>query len=216
MPRHRLHDDPSRGQRQIALEGWTITTTKKPILSIPEADAQVSHIPRITFPSKELTRPPTAPQTNSTSPSPKSASETTRSESCTTRPVSPSSGTRSTRSAPSSAARGGTLAPVPVQSGSRTPTSGLARQFRSSSSVIRFAESDCPLAYLQPNRNRLFDQSDRAKTVRLDLYHSPSRFNLHLRFEYRRTPPRVATSTSHASGNPARVVGADRHPHLVL
>ncbi|POY71379.1 hypothetical protein BMF94_5691 [Rhodotorula taiwanensis] len=39
MPRHRLHDDPSRGQRQIALEGWTISSTKRPILSIPEADA---------------------------------------------------------------------------------------------------------------------------------------------------------------------------------
>ena len=44
MPRHRLHDDPSRGQRQIALEGWTITTTKRPILSIPEADAQVPRL----------------------------------------------------------------------------------------------------------------------------------------------------------------------------
>lgn len=59
MPRHRLHDDPSRGQRQIALEGWTITTTKRPILSIPEADAQVPN-PGITFPSKELTPPPRA------------------------------------------------------------------------------------------------------------------------------------------------------------
>ncbi|GAA5980657.1 hypothetical protein JCM10908_001723 [Rhodotorula pacifica] len=39
MPRHRLHDDPAKGQRQIALEGWTVTTTKRPILSISESDA---------------------------------------------------------------------------------------------------------------------------------------------------------------------------------
>ncbi|BGP28821.1 Tap42 interacting protein [Rhodotorula toruloides] len=36
---HRLDEDPSRGTRSIALDGWTVTTTKRPILSIPEADA---------------------------------------------------------------------------------------------------------------------------------------------------------------------------------
>ncbi|KWU46627.1 TIP41-domain-containing protein [Rhodotorula sp. JG-1b] len=58
MPRHRLHDDPSRGQRQIALEGWTITTTKKPILSIPEADAASNQLdlvlPEICFGNNAL------------------------------------------------------------------------------------------------------------------------------------------------------------------
>ncbi|GAA5958327.1 hypothetical protein JCM8115_004054 [Rhodotorula mucilaginosa] len=58
MPRHRLHDDPSRGQRQIALEGWTITTTKRPILSIPEADAASNELdlalPEICFGNNAL------------------------------------------------------------------------------------------------------------------------------------------------------------------
>lgn len=36
---HRLDEDRSRGTRSIALNGWTITSTKRPILSIPEADA---------------------------------------------------------------------------------------------------------------------------------------------------------------------------------
>ncbi|TKA55373.1 hypothetical protein B0A53_02297 [Rhodotorula sp. CCFEE 5036] len=44
MPRHRLHDDPSRGQRQIALEGWTITTTKRPILASNQLDLALPEI----------------------------------------------------------------------------------------------------------------------------------------------------------------------------
>lgn len=85
------------------------------------------------LPSVRLTPPPpenTAPRTNSTSPSPRSASETTHSESpATTGPDSPSSGTRSTCSVQSNAARDGTHAPERAQSGSLTPTNGLARQF---------------------------------------------------------------------------------------
>ncbi|GEM06320.1 signal transduction-related protein [Rhodotorula toruloides] len=34
-----LDEDRSRGTRSIALNGWTVTATKRPILSIPEADA---------------------------------------------------------------------------------------------------------------------------------------------------------------------------------
>ncbi|BGP04750.1 TIP41-like protein [Rhodotorula toruloides] len=36
---HHLDEDRSRGTRSIALNGWIITSAKRPILSIPEADA---------------------------------------------------------------------------------------------------------------------------------------------------------------------------------
>ncbi|GAA6032853.1 hypothetical protein JCM8097_000829 [Rhodosporidiobolus ruineniae] len=35
---HRLEQDPTAGTRSIHLHGWTVTATKRPILSIPEAD----------------------------------------------------------------------------------------------------------------------------------------------------------------------------------
>ncbi|GAA5850259.1 hypothetical protein JCM8547_001064 [Rhodosporidiobolus lusitaniae] len=38
-PHHQLHSDPSTGLRSIRINGWTVSTYKKPILSIPQADA---------------------------------------------------------------------------------------------------------------------------------------------------------------------------------
>ncbi|GAA5887718.1 hypothetical protein JCM6882_001507 [Rhodosporidiobolus microsporus] len=54
-----LASDPARGQRSIALNGWTVTSTKLPILSIPEADAASDALdlalPEIIFGNNALT-----------------------------------------------------------------------------------------------------------------------------------------------------------------
>ncbi|GAA5914211.1 hypothetical protein JCM8208_001520 [Rhodotorula glutinis] len=54
----RLRADPLKGQREIHLDDWTITTTKRPILSIPESDAASAQLdlalPEICFGNNSL------------------------------------------------------------------------------------------------------------------------------------------------------------------
>ncbi|BGP36688.1 Tap42 interacting protein [Rhodotorula kratochvilovae] len=55
---HRLENDPDQGQRKIHIHGWTVTTTKRPILSIPQADAASAELdlalPEICFGNNAL------------------------------------------------------------------------------------------------------------------------------------------------------------------
>ncbi|GAA5834404.1 hypothetical protein JCM9279_004306 [Rhodotorula babjevae] len=54
----RLRADPLKGERDISIDDWTVTTTKRPILSIPQADAASAKLdlalPEICFGNNSL------------------------------------------------------------------------------------------------------------------------------------------------------------------